>query len=581
VADGITIKSSLESDPLTSVQTKYNRNPLDTTKGEDESSYMDFDSYLKVLVAQMSNQDFNNPMSDSEFMAQMASYSQLEAVKNMTLQANISYATGLTGKPVTVNDGNNYDMGLVDSVVIENGKPKLLINGNSYDPSMVTDVVSDNLYAIMESLKGVEVSFETSDESGKGIVTGGLVANGSQFLILDGKDVYPLSAITLPSGDNAEDVVGDAEKNGETEIDPNAPVNTDETDETKVTGETEDDSDDVDAVGGTDSEQLSVGGTEKAAATDDAEINEDSEYAAAENETDVVEVVMQAEKLDAAAGLTADNNVIQSFSATSPRLDAKAAGDVTVQSIPNVDIDTYNQSVGIPTTTQGTLNEATQPTTTGQQVSSVYQPTTSQQTYPTTGSNQYYYPPVDEDFNVSSNYDALSVYGADRLLKPNRGGTVSVASNSPYENTVYVDQNPGTTFRNSPYFRKYADSYPDEAALANAYGTRMYDIRYINNREICDNINRTGVIGTTSSGRQITDLGFSGQGALGEVVTYADGTQRVEIIMDDGGSGWYTTSGRFTINQIVNSPDPNIQRSLNRFELAIKHYGLTRQNNLP
>jgi flagellar basal-body rod modification protein FlgD len=568
----------MEKDPLTNVQTKYNRNPLDTTKGGDESSYMDFDSYLKVLVAQMSNQDFNNPMSDSEFMAQMASYSQLEAVKNMTQQANISYATGLTGKPVTVNDGNNYDMGLVDSVVIENGKPKLLINGNSYDPSMVTDVISDNLYLIMESLKGVEVSYETADASGTGVVTGGLVANGSQFLVLDGKDVYPLSAITLPSGDNAGDVIDNAEKNGDTEIDPNAPVNPDET---KVTGESEDDSDEVDGTDGTDSEPLSVGGTGKAAAADGAAIDDGSEYAAADEEADLVEVEMQAEKLDAAAGLTADNNVIQSFSATAPKLAAKADGDINVQSIPNVDINTYNQSVGIPTTTAGTLNEATSPATANQQVSTVYQPAASQQIYVGPNGNQYTYAPVDEEVPVTSNRDALSAYGYDRMLKPNRGGTVTVASNSPYENTVYTDQNPGTTFRNSPYFRKYADNYPEEAALADAYGTRMYDIRYINNRDICNYIDRSSVIGTTSSGKAITDLGFSGQGRLGEVVTYADGTQRVEIIMNDGGSGWHTTSGRFTINQIVNSTDPNLQRSLTSFELAIRHYGLAYSNNLP
>ncbi|MDR0992879.1 MAG: hypothetical protein LBL87_08325 [Ruminococcus sp.] len=578
MADGITIKNSLEKDPLTNVQTKYNRNSIDTTKGSDDSSYMDFDSYLKVLVAQMSNQDFNNPMSDSEFMAQMASYSQLEAVKNMTLQANISYATGLTGKPVTVNDGTNYDMGLVDSVVIENGKPKLLINGSSYDPSMVTDVVSDNLYAIMESLKGVEVSYDTGDSKGSGVVTGGLVANGAQFLVLDGKDVYPLSAITLPSGDNAGDVIGDADKNGETEIDPNAPVNPDETDETKVTGESDDDSDDVDGVDGTDSEQLSVGGTEKAAAaggaiTDD---DDDSEYAAAENEADVVEVVMQAEKLDAAAGLTADNNVIQSFSATSPKLAANATGDVTVQSIPNVDIDEYNQNVGIPTTKAGTLTEAAPESASQTQ----YAPQTTG-VYNTSVGNYYPYPPVDEDFTVTSNNEVFGIYGYDRMLKPNRGGTVSVASNSPYENTVYTDLNPGTTFRNSPFFRKYGDEYPEEAALADAYGTRMYDIRYINNRDICNYINRSNVIGSTSSGKQITDLGFSGTGKLGEVVTYADGTQRVEILMNDGGSGWHTTSGRFTINQILYDENPAVQAQFTSYELAIRHYGRAYTNNLP
>ncbi|MDR0991284.1 MAG: hypothetical protein LBL87_00075, partial [Ruminococcus sp.] len=177
--------------------------------------------------------------------------------------------------------------------------------------------------------------------------------------------------------------------------------------------------------------------------------------------------------------------------------------------------------------------------------------------------------------------DVLSVYGSERLLRPNRGGTVSVQSNSPYENTVYTDENPGLTYRNSPFFRRYGDEYPEEAALADAYGTRMFDIRYINNREICNRIDTSEIIGYSSSGRAFTDVGFSGDGQLGEVVTFADGTQRVELIMNDGGSGWYTTSGRFSINQILYDDNPEVQKQFTPFENAIRHAGRTHQNNLP
>jgi hypothetical protein len=142
---------------------------------------------------------------------------------------------------------------------------------------------------------------------------------------------------------------------------------------------------------------------------------------------------------------------------------------------------------------------------------------------------------------------------------------------SPFANTVYTNEKPPITHgHDTTYYRKYGYEYPAEAALADAYGTRMYDIRFITNTAITSRIDTSEVIGHTASGRGITEIGFSGKGRLGEVVTFADGTQRVEILFKNGNSGYYSTTGKYTIDEITDQskyiPD------LTPFERDIRYY---------
>mgnify|MGYP003297966215 CR=1 FL=1 len=53
---------------------------------------LDKDAFLQLLVTQMKYQDPLDPSDNSEYIAQLATFSQLEEMQNMTASSDISFA---------------------------------------------------------------------------------------------------------------------------------------------------------------------------------------------------------------------------------------------------------------------------------------------------------------------------------------------------------------------------------------------------------------------------------------------------------------------------------------------------------
>ncbi|UCZ51721.1 flagellar hook assembly protein FlgD [Bacillus shivajii] len=109
---------------------------------------LDKDAFLKILMTQLQNQDPMNPMEDKEFIAQMAQFSSLEQMTNMSeaMQKLVNQQqhdqfvshSELIGKnvewehDVQMEDGSKRKElidGIVTSVVFKDGKANLIING--------------------------------------------------------------------------------------------------------------------------------------------------------------------------------------------------------------------------------------------------------------------------------------------------------------------------------------------------------------------------------------------------------------------------------------------------------------------
>ena len=101
------------------------------------------DDFLKLFVAQLQHQDPMNPMQDSDFMGQMASFSTLEQVSNLATANERSATIGLIGRTVTYMDKSNVaHTGVVEKVTnAKDGKLSLTVDGtDGVDPTTITQV---------------------------------------------------------------------------------------------------------------------------------------------------------------------------------------------------------------------------------------------------------------------------------------------------------------------------------------------------------------------------------------------------------------------------------------------------------
>lgn len=104
------------------------------------------DDFLKILITQMSNQDPTSPLENTEFIAQMAQFSSLEQMTNMSqnfeklsVMMHSSEAASMLGKNVELDLGDTTTSGLVEAVS-RGASPQVKVGGMYYDMNKIKTV---------------------------------------------------------------------------------------------------------------------------------------------------------------------------------------------------------------------------------------------------------------------------------------------------------------------------------------------------------------------------------------------------------------------------------------------------------
>lgn len=106
-----------------------------------QSSNIGIQDFLKILTAQLNNQDPLKPVDNQEFVAQIAQFATLEQsrqlnekIDNMLAMQSSTQSIGLLGKTVDINVNGVMVTGRVSALGLDSGQPLLTVTNAQNQP---------------------------------------------------------------------------------------------------------------------------------------------------------------------------------------------------------------------------------------------------------------------------------------------------------------------------------------------------------------------------------------------------------------------------------------------------------------
>lgn len=110
-----------------------------------DKNEVSMDSFLQLMIAQLKNQDFNNPVDDTQYVTQLAQFTTLKAMQELTQYSKTAYAASLVGKEVTASKMSiggklNTVSGVVTKLSLVNNEFGVFIGDEMYTLEQIMEI---------------------------------------------------------------------------------------------------------------------------------------------------------------------------------------------------------------------------------------------------------------------------------------------------------------------------------------------------------------------------------------------------------------------------------------------------------
>lgn len=102
------------------------------------------EDFLNLMVAQLRNQDFMNPVDDTQFISQMATFATMQQMQEMAEYMKTNYVLSLVGKEVTaarfsVSGNLEKVTGPIEKISIVDNEFKVYVKGMQFTLSQIME----------------------------------------------------------------------------------------------------------------------------------------------------------------------------------------------------------------------------------------------------------------------------------------------------------------------------------------------------------------------------------------------------------------------------------------------------------
>lgn len=161
----------------TNIWPNYSASNVTTAASKESSDAMGKDQFLKILITQLQNQNPMQPMEDKEFIAQMAQFTSVEQLSNISgqlqnLSQSLGAVSGLIGKQVSwigKSEGSNegaIQSGVVESIIIRDQIQYAVIHNKEIplkDITQISDVKTED--TVLEASASAQENNVVSEEA--------------------------------------------------------------------------------------------------------------------------------------------------------------------------------------------------------------------------------------------------------------------------------------------------------------------------------------------------------------------------------------------------------------------------------